>query len=145
MTLKDQLMADLKEALRSGDTIRKSEIRMVRAAIANAEIAWQREASDQDVLQIISHEIKQRRESIEMFQRGGREDLVAEEKAKLQILQEYMPQQLSREEIVEVLQRIIAETGPGQFGPVMNRAMAELKGRADGRLVNQLTREMLSS
>jgi len=147
MSLKEQLMADLKEALRANDVPRKEAIRMIRAAIKNAEIEWQREATDEDVIQIISREVKRRLEAIEMFRQGGREDLVANEEAQLAVLKAYLPKQLSEEEIREALREIIAElgaTGPKQLGPVMREAMQRLKGKADGRLVNRLARELLS-
>lgn len=148
MSLSERLMADLKEAMRSKDVRRKDAIRMVRAAIKNAEIKWQREASDQEMVEIISGEIRRRNEALEMFRKAGRDDLVAEEEAGLAALSPYVPEQLSREEIAVVLERVITElaaTGPKQLGPVMRQAMAELKGRADGHLVSQMAREMLDS
>lgn len=148
MSLSERLMADLKEAMRSKDVPRKEAIRMVRAAIKNAEIEWQREASDQEIVKIISGEIKRRNEALDMFRKAGRDDLVAEEEAGLAALSPYVPEQLSREEIAVVLERVITELaaeGPKQLGPVMRQAMAELKGRADGRLVSQMAREMLDS
>lgn len=147
MNLQERLMADLKEAMKSHDTSRREVIRMVRAAIKNAEIEWQREASDQEVQDIIAREVKRRREAIALFRQGGRQDLVDEEEAQVKILEAYLPQQMSRQEIEEVIRRIAAQlgaTGMGQMGPVMRQAMAELKGKADGSLVNQIAREILS-
>jgi len=114
--------------------------------VQNAEIEWQREASDQDVLDLIAREIKRRLEALEMFRRGGRADLVAAEEAGLHVLQQYLPEQLSREQVVETVQRIVAQlgtTGPSQLGLVMREAMAQLKGKADGRLINEVAREIL--
>jgi len=147
MNLQERLMADLKEAMRSNDVVRRETIRMARAAIKNAEIEWQHAASDQEVLTIIGREIKKRHESIAQFRQGRREDLVAREQAELDVLQQYLPTQLSREQVADVVQRIVAEMGannPSQLGPVMRQAMAQLKGQADGRLVNEVVREILS-
>ena len=147
MNLKERLMADLKEALREKDAPRKDTIRMIRAAIKNAEIDWQREASDEEVVEIISKEAKRRKEAVEMFRKGGREDLVTAEETGLAVIAQYLPTQLSREEIERTIRLVVAELGAtdvGQLGPVMRQAMAQLKGKADGRLVNQVAREILS-
>ena len=147
MNLQERLMADLKQALRDRDVPRKEAIRMVRAAIQNAEIDLQREASQEQVRAIISREIRRRTEALEMFRQAGREDLVAEEEKGLAVLKQYLPEQMSRDQIAEVVRQIVTElgaTGPGQLGPVMRRAMAQLRGKADGRLVNQVAREILA-
>ena len=120
-------MADLREAMRSKNVPEKEAIRMVRAAIKNAEIDKQREATDDEVLAIIAREARRCNEAVEMFRKGRREDLVAKEEAQLDVLRRGLPRQLSREEIEQVVQRIIAEsgaTGMGQLGPVMRQAMA---------------------
>jgi len=147
MNLNERLMADLRQAMRDGDTPRKQAIRMVRAAIKNAEIEWQREASDKEVMTIIAREVKQRTEALEMFRKAGREELVSEEEAGLLVLDPYLPKQLSQAEIEALVQQIVNElgaTGPSQLGQVMRQAMAKLKGEADGRLVNRIARELLS-
>lgn len=147
MDLKERLMADLKDALRSQDTHRKDAIRMVRAAIVNKEIELQREVTDAEVEQLISQEVKRREEALELFRRAGREDLITKEQTELEILHSYLPEQLSQEEIKRVVQGIVAELGAkdrSQMGPVMRRAMEELRGKADGRLVNELVRETLN-
>jgi uncharacterized protein YqeY len=147
VNLKERLMADLRDAMRQGDPGRRDAIRMARAAVINAEIAWQREASDQEVQQVIAQEVKRRVEAIELFRRGGRDDLVREEEAQLAILRAYLPEQLSREEVTEVVRRVIDEmgvTGLAQMGPVMRQVMAELKGKADGRMVNEVVRDILA-
>ena len=146
MTLQDQLMADLRDAMRSKDAPRRSAIRMVRAAVKNAEIDWQREATD-EVIAIISGEVKRRREALGLFRQAGRDDLVNEEEMGLAILEAYLPRQLGQEEIEQVVAQIIAEigaTGVSQLGGVMRQAMSQLKGKADGKLVNQIVREILS-
>jgi len=140
-------MADLKEAMRGGDKVRQSVIRMVRAAVHNAEIAKGAALEDSDVLGTIAKEAKQRRESIAEFKKGNRQDLVDKEEAELAILLEYLPQQMSREEIEAAARRVIEEVearGPGDKGKVMPRLIAELKGKADGRDINAVVTELLS-
>jgi uncharacterized protein len=147
MGLQQQLLTDMQNAMRGGDVVRRDTIRMVRAAIRNTEIELQREATDEDVLQIISRQVKQRNESIEMFRQGGREDLVAEEEAQKAVLEEYLPDQLSEQEIEEVLREIVTELGANdmrQMGAVMRAAMQRLQGRADGSVVNRIVRDILS-
>ena len=147
MTLQDQLMADLRDAMRSKDAPRRSAIRMVRAAVKNAEIDWQREATDEEVIAIIAGEVKRRREALGLFRQAGRDDLVNEEEMGLAILEAYLPRQLEREEIEPAVAQIIAEIGAtdmSQLGSVMRQAMSQLKGKADGKLVNQIAREILS-
>lgn len=148
MSIKEQLMADLQAAMRAKDVMRRDVIRMARAAILNAEIDLQREASDPEVIQILTREVKRRQEAIELFALGKRDDLVQQEKAELAILQAYLPEQLSEGDIREALQQIATEinaTSPAQLGALMKQAMERLKGRADGRLVNQIAREILNS
>jgi len=146
--LKQKLVDDLKQALRGGDTVRRSVIRLVMAAIKNAEIARQSSLDDADVLGIIAKEVRQRRESIEAFKQGDRPDLVTQEEAELVILEEYLPQQMTREEIMQAARRVIEEVeaqGPGDKGKVMPKLIAQLKGRADGREINAVVTELLAS
>jgi uncharacterized protein YqeY len=146
MGLKDRLMEDLKAALRQGDETRKSTIRLVRSAVRNAEIEQGRDLEDEEILAVIAREAKQRHDSIREFEKGGRPDLVASEEAELRILQEYLPQQMSRQEIEAEAQRVISElgvSGPRQIGAVMRRLMPQLKGHADGRLVNEVVTGLL--
>ena len=147
-TLKQKLMDDLKQAMRSGDEVKRSAIRLLMAAIKNAEIARQASLEDADIFGIIAKEIRQRKESIEAFKQGNRQDLVAREEAELAILEKYLPQQVTREEIVEAARRIIEEVGaqgPGDKGKVMPKIIAQLKGRADGREINAVVTELLTS
>jgi hypothetical protein len=146
MTIKDQLNTDLKEAMKSGDKPRLETIRMLRSAIKYAEIDAQAEFDDQGVLGVISKQAKQRRDSIAEFEKAGRTDLVEKEAAELKILEKYLPAQLSENEIRAKVQTIIAAlnvTGATGMGLVMKQAMAELKGQADGKVVNQIVRELL--
>lgn len=147
MDLQQQLLADLKDAMRSGDQRRKLAIRAVRAAITNAEIERRRPLTEDEILALIAKEVKQRRESIAQFRKGGREDLVAQEQAEIEALEKYLPCQLSPEEIRAEAQRVIAEvgaTGPRDMGKVMGKLMPAMRGRADGRQVSQIVRELLT-
>jgi hypothetical protein len=148
VNLKERLMADLHLAMRAKDTMRRDVIRMARAAITNAEIDMQHQASDDEVIQVLTREVKRRQESIVLFKQGRREDLVQQEEAELAILQAYLPEQLAEQDVREAVRQIAAEMGattPAQMGALMRQAMERLKGRADGRLVNQIAREILSS
>jgi len=145
--LKQKLVDDLKQALRGGDTVRRSVIRLVMAAIKNAEIARQSSLDDADVLGIIAKEVRQRRESIEAFKQGDRPDLVVQEEAELAILNGYLPQQMTREEVLEAARKVIAEVGAqglSDKGKVMPKLIAQLKGRADGREINAVVTELLT-
>jgi len=144
--LTEKLMGDLKEAMKARDKTRLSVIRQVRAQVKNSEIAKQQALDDSDILGVISKEAKQRRESIGEFKKADRQDLVAQEEAELAILLEYLPQQMSREEIVTAARRMIDEigaVGPGDKGKVMPRIVAELKGKAEGREINEVVTELL--
>jgi uncharacterized protein YqeY len=147
MSLHDKLMEDLKNAMRCGDETRKLTVRLVRAAIKYAEVERGRPLDDNEVLRVIEKEVKQRRDSISEFTRGNRPDLVAKEQAELEILQEYLPEQLSRDEIEQVARQVIAQVGargPTDLGKVMPKVMAEVRGKADGRVVNDVVRDLLS-
>jgi uncharacterized protein YqeY len=144
--LRQKLDNDLKQALRSGDTVRRSVIRLVLAAVNNAEIARQAKLEDGDILGVIAKEARQREESISAFKQGNRPDLVAQEEAELAILKGYLPQQMTRDEIVAEARQVIAEVGaqgPGDKGKVMPKLIAKLKGRADGREINAVVTELL--
>lgn len=145
--LQEKLLTDLREAMKSGDKIRLEVLRMVRASIKNAEIAQQKSLDDPDILGIIAKEGKQRRESIAEFKKANRQDLVDKEEAELAILLEYLPEQISREEIVATARRVIEEveaSGPGDKGKVMQKLMPQLKGKAEGREINEVVTELLS-
>lgn len=145
--LRQKLLDDLKQAMRGGHKVRRSVIRLVIAAIRNAEIARQATLDDTDILGIMAKEVRQRRESIEAFRQGNRHDLVAQEEAELTILNEYLPRQMTREEIIVAARQVIegAEAqGPGDKGKVMPQLIAQLKGRADGREINAIVTELLT-
>jgi uncharacterized protein YqeY len=145
--LKQQLTDDLKQAMRGGDTVKRSTIRLLLASIHNTEIAKHATLDDADIFGIITKEIRQRQESIESFKQGNRQDLVAKEEAEMAVLQAYLPQQMTREEIVAAAHKVIAEVGaqgPADKGKVMPGLIAQLKGRADGREINAVVTELLS-
>ncbi len=147
--LRQKLSDDLKQAMRSGNKVRRSVIRLVIAAIGNAEIARQAALDDDtDILGIIAKEVRQRRESIEAFKQGNRHDLVAQEEAELAILNKYLPPQMTREEIIVAARQVIegiGAQGPGDKGKVMPQLIAQLKGSADGREINAVVTELLTS
>ena len=147
MTLQERLTSDLRQALKEGDTTRRSVIRLVIAGVKNAEIAKGAPLDDSGIVDVIAKEVKQRRESIAEFSKGNRQDLVNKEEAELAILFGYLPQQMSREEIVQTARRLIEQVGargPGDKGKVMSQLMPQLKGRADGREVNDVVSELLA-
>jgi hypothetical protein len=153
MHLKEQLQDDLKEALRAGDEARKRVIRMALAAITNAEIEQAMQSDEArletgDIIAVLQRQAKQRRETIEELEEVDRPDLLSVEKEELAILEGYLPEQLSRQEIVEEARQAIEEvgaTGMRDMGPVMGRLMSKLRGRADGHVVNEVVRELLTS
>ena len=146
VNLKEKLNGDLKQAVKSGEKEKRSVIRLVLAAVQNAEIARRGALEDSDVLGIIAKEARQRQESIEAFKQGNRQDLVVQEEVEEAILQAYLPQQMTRDEIVAEASRIIAEVGaqgPRDKGKVMPKLVAALKGKADGREINTVVTELL--
>jgi len=148
MSLKEQVDQDLKDAMRSRDKFRTQTLRSLKSAIKYAEIEASAELNDPDILAVIAKQAKQRRDSIAEFEKGGRADLVEKESGELNILESYLPAQLSEATIKEKAQAVIAELGVTDMkgmGQVMNRLMAELKGQADGKVVNQVVRQLLSS
>lgn len=150
MSLKEKLTADMKEAMKAREAGRQrlGVIRLVRGAIRQQEIDGQRELDDDAVLTVISKEVKQRRDSIEEFQKGGREDLVRQHEAEIAILMEYLPRQMTEDEVRSAVREAITATGastPKEMGKVMKELMPKVKGRADGKLVNQIVRAMLDA
>ncbi|BDG61417.1 GatB/YqeY domain-containing protein [Caldinitratiruptor microaerophilus] len=148
MTLKQRLAEDMKAAMRAREEgrLRLETIRMVQAAVKNAEIERRRELTDDEVLSVIARELKQRQEALAEFQRGGRQDLVDRTQAEIAVLKEYLPQQLTAGEVRGLAREAIEKTGargPQDVGKVMQVLMPQVRGRADGREVNQIVRELL--
>lgn len=147
MSLSDRLNEDMKLAMKSQDKFKLSVIRMVRAAIKNVEIDQRRTLEEEEVLDILNREIKQRRDSLQEFEKAGRDDLAENLKAEIAVLMEYMPQQLSEEEVKAIVQQTIQEVGASSkadMGKVMGALMPKVKGRADGKLINGLVQQLLS-
>ncbi len=147
MGLLDRLNEDLKEAMRAQDQLRKDTIRLVKTAIRNAEVERGRALEEGEILEIIAKQVKLRREALADFQRGGRHDLVRQYEGEVAILEAYLPRQMSREEVVQAAREVIAELGaegPKAMGSVMRELMQRLRGRADGKLVNEVVKELLT-
>ncbi len=147
MGLKDRLQQDLKDALRNRDERRKAVIRMALAAIQLAEADHGGELDEPSLVAVLQKEVKRRQETIEELRGTPRADRLADEEAELAILESYLPRMLSREEIAAEARAVIAQvgaTGPRDMGTVMQALMPRMKGRADGRLVNEVVRELLA-
>ncbi len=152
MALRDRLMDDLKAAMKAQDVKRLATLRMLKAEVLKGEVALREtkgldyHLDDAEVTRLVSAYAKQRRESIEAYRKGGREDLAAQEEAELAIVEGYLPTALSEDEVRAVVEAVIAETGASSkkdLGAVMKAAMARLQGAADGKLVNRLAAERL--
>ena len=146
MSLQEKLNTDLKAAMRARDELRMLVLRSLLSSMNYAEIAKQKKLDDGGVIEVIGKEVKQRRESIEAYEKGNRQDLADKEKAELAILQEYMPAQMGREEITSIVEKVIAEVGakgPGDKGKVMQKLMPQVKGKADGNEVNGIVTDLL--
>jgi len=145
--LKQQIEQEIKDALRAGDQAVLSTLRFLLADIRNKEIEKQAEVTDEDVLAIIQKQVKQHKESIDFYTKGGREDLVSKEQAEVDILNKYLPQQLSAEE-VEKIARLVIKNLPladqTNFGKVMGATMAQVKGQTDGAIVSAAVKKLLS-
>ena len=147
MTLEERLAADLREATKRRDAPRRSALRLVVAGKKNAEKAKGAPLDDAGVIDVIAKEVKQHRESITEFGKGNRQDLVDRQEAELAVLLEYLPQQMSRDEIVAAARQAIEQVGargPGDKGKLMAQLMPQVKGKADGREVNDVVSELLS-
>lgn len=146
MNLSERLNEDMKQAMKSRDKFTLSTIRMVRSTIKYLEIDLKRTLDDNEVLDILSREIKQRKDALQEFEAAGRDELAASTKAEIEIIIKYLPQQLTEEEIKVIVQQTIQETGASsksEMGKVMSALMPKVKGRADGKLVNQAVQQFL--
>lgn len=146
MGLRERIDADLKEALKSGAKEKVSTLRMLNAALKNKQIDKRRPLTEEEVVETVRSLIKQRKDSIEQFARGGRQDLVDKETAEAAVLEVYLPPQLSRQEVEAMVRDAVAQTGaqgPKDMGKVMKALMPMLAGRADGKLVSELVKNAL--
>jgi hypothetical protein len=148
MSVKDRLIEDMKQAMKDKEAgkLRLSVIRMARASIRNIEIDRQKELTEDEVLDVLAKEVKMRRDSMEEFKKGNRDDLVQNLEAEIAVLLQYLPQQLSESEVRMLVAEAIAQAGASsvkEMGKVMAVLMPKVKGRADGKLVNTMVKEML--
>lgn len=149
MSLKEKILADLKEAMKAGDAEKRDTLRLLSSAIKNEEISKVRREGgleDGEAIEVIARMIKQRRDSIEQYEKGGRMDLAEKEKSEVKILSAYLPEQLSAEEVKKAVLDIVAaldDSKKGNFGAVMQEAMKQLKGKADGKMVKEIIEETL--
>lgn len=146
MPLKTRLNDELKEAMRSGDTVRRTTIRYLLSVIQNEEIAKRSELDDEGVLAVLSRQAQQRRDSIEAFEKADRQDLVDKEKSELDFILPYLPRQLSADEIKDLVVQAITDvgaSGPGDMGKVMSQVMPGVKGRAEGKQVSSIVADLL--
>lgn len=147
MSIKEKLMQDLKAAMKSHDKVRKDTITMVRAAIKQIEVDKRVDLSDEEVIDIISKQYKERVSSIEDFKRGGRDDLVAQTEEEIKIILEYLPKQLTDEELEDIIKEAIEKlsiTEKKQIGELMKEVMPKVKGKADGKKVNSIASKYLN-
>ncbi|CAK7070933.1 GatB/YqeY domain-containing protein [Tissierella carlieri] len=147
MSLKEKLMEDLKDSMKSKDTIRKNTITMVRAAIKQKEVDERIEVSEEAILDIISKQLKEKRMAIEEFKKGQRQDLVELTEKEIEILLQYLPKQLSEEEVEEIVIETIKEinaTSMKDIGIIMKAVMPKVKGRTDGNIVNKIIKKVFN-
>lgn len=146
--MKDKIKSDLNQALKNKKETEVSTLRLLLSEIHNQEIAKQADLTKEDIIKVVQKEVKRRREAIEAYQKGKRDDLVAKEKQELEILNKYLPQQLSSQELETIIQSVIKETGASgmsNFGKVMGAVMARVKGQADGKVVSESVKKALGS
>lgn len=146
MSLNERLNEDMKQAMRDKDKFKLSVIRQIRSAIKYIEIDQRKDLNDDEVLDILNREVKQRKDSLQDFTKAGRDDLVEQINLELTIIHEYLPQQLNEEEIQAIVKQTILESGvstKAEMGKVMGALMPKVKGRADGKLINQIVQQQL--
>jgi len=146
MSLKDQLTEDMKTAMKAKDQVTLSTIRMVTSAVKNKEIELIRKLSEEETAEVIAKAIKQRRDSIEQYRKGAREDLAAKEESEIAVLERYLPKQLAEAEVTALAREAIAAVGATsakEMGKVMGQLMPKVKGKADGGVVNRVVKGLL--
>ena len=145
--LKEKLMSDLKEAMKEKQILRKNVVQMIRAAILQVEKDKQIELDDNQILEIIAKESKKRKDSLADYEKSGRQDLIDQVNEEIEIISEYLPKQLSKEEILEIVKEVISETGAvsiKDMGKVMKGAKEKIGAAADGKAINEAVRELLN-
>ncbi len=147
-SLSQKIKADLEQAIRNRDNFKSTVLRSLMAAVRNAEIAKQKALDDPGIIAVLEKEAKMRRESIEAFQKGNRQDLVSKEKAELDIILGYLPEPMSRDEIIKIARQVIQELGakgPKDKGRVMSQLMPQLRGKASGEEISNIVSELLGT
>ncbi|HMK52837.1 MAG TPA: GatB/YqeY domain-containing protein [Thermodesulfobacteriota bacterium] len=147
MSLEERLVEEMKQAMKSNDKLRLSTIRMIRSSMKNKEIELRKKLEDEDIVKVIQVMVRKGEESVEQFQAGKRVDLVEKETKEIEILKSFLPQPLSQEEILKIIDQSIQETqasSPKDIGKVMKSVIPKIGGKADGKLINQLVKERLS-
>ena len=147
MGLEERLVDEMKQAMKSSDKLRLSTIRMIRSAVKNKEIELQRKLNDEDIFMVIQGMVRKGEDAIEQFRTGGRMDLVEKEQNEMETLKSFLPQPMSQEEMLTIIDQSIAETQASSLkdlGKVMKSVMPKLAGKADGKLINQLVKGKLS-
>ena len=147
MSLKERLAEDLKSAMKDKNIIRKNVVQMIRAGVLQFEKDNKVTLDDEGVLDIIAKQLKQRRDSLPDYEKSGREDLIADLKAEMDVLMEYLPEQLSREELEAIVSEACNEIGASSMkdmGKIMSAVMPKVKGRADGRMINEIVKTILT-
>lgn len=145
--LKEKLMADLKESMKEKNILRKNVVQMIRAAILQVEKDKQIELEDNQIVEIIAKESKKRKDSLEDYEKSGRQDLIEQIKEEIEIISEYLPKQLTKEEIVFIVKEVINETGASsikEMGKVMKSAKEKIGAAADGKTINEVVKELLN-
>jgi len=148
MSLSEKIADDFKVALKTGDKDRVSVLRLIKSTMKNKEIEKKTALTDEEIQAILRSFVKRGKESIEQFSKAGRSDLVEKEKKELSLIQDYLPRQLNEDEVKKVVSDIINEqglSGPKDLGKAMKAAMARLRGQADGKLLNNIVKEMLET
>ena len=147
MSILTQLQADLRQAMLAKDNLTRDTLRMALAAIHNRQIELRREPNDSDVLEVLNRQVKQRRESIEAYRAGGREESARSEEAEKKVLQAYLPAQLGEAEVERIVRQVIHDSGvqsASEMGRVMGLVMPQLKGKAEGKLISETVKRLLA-
>ena len=147
MSLKEKLAEDLKAAMKNKEIVRKNVVQMVRAGVLQVEKDNKVTLDDEGILEVIAKQLKQRRDSLPDYEKSGREDLIAELKAEMDVLMEYLPEQLTEDELRVIVEEAVAQTGASSMkdmGRIMAEVMPKTKGRADGKMINEIAKAMIS-
>lgn len=147
MSLKEQLMNDLKEAMKEKDIIRKNTVQMIRSGVLQIEKDNKIELDDEGVIDVIARELKKRRDVLPEYEKSGRDDLIGDLNREIEVLMSYLPEQLTEEELEKIVSEVITEVGATSMkdmGKIMASIMPKTKGRADGKLINKIVKEKLS-